>query len=409
MKKAIYFSTLLLAGFLIASCDSEIQEPKITHKTPKLPAVSYNYAQLKLPANAQVANAGFIPVNGSVNFSTFPAGTIVNGVRVDPTMINGVQHQPVAITNEGAALGRVLFYDPNLSFNNTISCGSCHEQAKGFADGKALSPGFEGRITDRNSMAIANPITQNNLFWDSRSFSISDLSLQPVQNHIEMGMESLKKLETKLRNIDYYPALFQKAYGTPDISSERVSNAISQFVASITTSESKFDKGLSTNFSDFTVLEKHGMELFFSSKSMCSTCHSGANFSAPDGPLDEYGGSSPDGQSAKGTTNIGLDAVSLTDKGLRDGNFKIPTLRNIGLTAPYMHDGRFKTLEEVLDHYTSGIKPNKNLDKKFKNPDGSVKSVKLDDFEKKAIVAFLQTLTDTKMTTNPKYSNPFTY
>jgi cytochrome c peroxidase len=154
------------------------------------------------------------------------------------------------------------------------------------------------------------------------------------------------------------------------------------------------------------------MELFFSERTKCSTCHSGSNFSAPDGQFDEYGGGgisfsgSGVSKDLRGTTNIGLDLL-VKDAGRENGTFKIPSLRNIALTAPYMHDGRFKSLDDVLNHYSSGIKANPSLDKKFKDINGRPKGLNLSSVEKEALIAFLNTLTDTKFISDPKYSDPF--
>lgn len=358
-------------------------------ETPTLPTVLYDYKTLNLPTGTVQAGEIF----GNFEF--------INGIPVS-------QNDRLVITDAGASLGRVLFYDKKLSLNNTVSCGTCHHQDKGFADGKRFSTGFEGRITTRNSMSIANPIAQNNLFWDSRSKTIHDLSLQPVQNHIEMGMENLDRLVEKIENTDYYKPLFIAAYGNSNVNSERISKALSQFVGSITTNRSKLDIGLQTNFNNFTELENMGREIFNSNKAMCSTCHGGNNFSALDGPSDPYGGGGGGTASndLRGAANIGLD-IQYADNGFGDGKFKIPGLRNVELTAPYMHDGRFKTLEEVINHYSEGIKPHKALDVKFTDGKGNVKPLHLNSLEKKALVAFLKTLTDKEMASNPKWSNPF--
>ncbi|HMP30152.1 MAG TPA: cytochrome c peroxidase, partial [Saprospiraceae bacterium] len=277
------------------------------------------------------------------------------------------------------------------------SCGSCHHQDKAFADGQKVSLGFTTKLTERNSMAIINPILQNNLFWDSRARTLHDLSLQPVQNHIEMGLEIIDVLPYKLSQKSYYKQLFKDAFGDEDITTERVSEALSQFVGSITSANSKFDKG------ELTELEKKGLDLFTKN---CSTCHSGANFAADDSPGGEYGANFGTGEDLRGATNIGLDLVS-KDKGVGNGKFRIPSLRNIMLTAPYMHDGRFKTIDEVLDHYASGIKSSPDLDKKLKNANGSVKFIKMNEAEKLAIKSFLHTLTDYELLKDPKYSDPF--
>lgn len=391
MKKIILF-TAALCFILIQSC-VKTEAPTDAAISPDLPTETFRYSQIKLPQNvfpASTFDNFFFDRHGNI----LPSSGVNNLGTLD-------------VTDDGATLGRVLFYDKQLSLNNTISCGSCHHQDKAFADGNAISVGFEGRKTERNSMSIVNPISQNNLFWDSRSFSISDLSLKPVQNHIEMGMEDIDYLVKKLAKLDYYPDLFEKAYGDKNVTKERVSKSIAQFVGSITTNEAKFDQGLKTGFTNYNDLERLGMKIFNSEEAKCGSCHSGNNFAADDSPGGEYGGASfGPNEGPRGTTNIGLDIV-YEDDGRTDGKFKIPSLRNIALTGPYMHDGRFESLEEVVDHYSEGIMPHKDLDKKFKNHNGDVIHLNLDPIEKQALVAFLHTLTDFEMIKDPKYSDPF--
>jgi cytochrome c peroxidase len=382
--RRMYFLSFLLVASIFACSDNELStatEPKLV-----LPDLPYAYNQLDLPAGARIAG------NMNNNFE------LINGELVPV-------NTSLDITPWGATLGRVLFYDTKLSLNNTVACATCHHQDKAFADGKQFSTGFEGKITTRNSMAIINPISQNNLFWDSRSKTLHDLSLQPVQNHIEMGMENLDRLVAKLEATDYYADLFNKAYGSPEITSEKVAKSISQFVGSITSNRSRFDAGQNNNFSNFNELETLGMKIF-NGKGQCSTCHGGSNMAAQDGPGDPYGGSMNGSDDLQGATNIGLELV-YKDNGLENGKFRIPSLRNIELTGPYMHDGRFKSLEEVINHYSEGIKPHKDLDVKFKDNNGKVKLLNLTSIEKKALEAFLKTLTDKEMTQNPKWSNPF--
>jgi cytochrome c peroxidase len=392
MKKKFYFGIIVFGITFFACSKTELiapQEEKLV-----LPTQPYAYNILNLPAGSQIASTSLIDFD------------IINGI---PNFNN----KAVDITPWGATLGRVLFYDKKMSLNSTVSCGSCHHQDKAFADGKQFSTGFEGRVTTRNSMAIVNPIVQNNLFWDSRSKTIHDLSLQPVQNHIEMGMDNLDNLVSKLQNTDYYKPLFKKAFGQEEITSEKIAKAISQFVGSITTNRSRFDIGLKNEFSDYSSLEKMGMDLFNSEKAKCASCHGGNAMVAQDGPSGEYGGggsfnngSTNSSQDLRGATNIGLD-LEYKDNGVGNGRFKISSLRNIELTGPYMHDGRFNTLEEVVNHYSEGIKPHKHLDKKFTDGKGNVKALNLNSLEKKALVAFLKTLTDKEMTKDPKWSNPF--
>ncbi|MBK7426965.1 MAG: cytochrome-c peroxidase [Saprospiraceae bacterium] len=310
--------------------------------------------------------------------------------------------QQIDITDAGATLGRVLFYDPRLSINNRISCGSCHSQKHGFADPRQFSEGFAGKITSRNAMSIANPSANNHFFWDSRVSRIEELALEPVRNHIEMGMEKMDDLVLKLNNTSYYSELFHNAFSSEEISPEKIASALSQFMCSLISVDSRMDQGLNNGFANFSELERLGQELFFGQKAMCGSCHSSGNFSAPDFPGGGY--SQPDVQ---GTANIGLQLV-YTDNGKHEGQFKIPSLRNIGVSAPYMHDGRFKTLEEVVEHYDNGIALHKNLDSKFRTNDGARK-LNLSAIEKLALVAFLNTLTDEKFLNDERYSDPFKY
>jgi cytochrome c peroxidase len=310
--------------------------------------------------------------------------------------------QQISVSNAGATLGRVLFYDPRLSINNRISCASCHSQKHGFADPRRFSEGFEGKVTTRNAMAIVNPSVNSHFFWDSRVSRIEELSLEPVRNHIEMGMEKMDDLILKLKNTPYYPELFQKAFLSEKITEAKIAQALSQFMCSLISVESKMDKGMRSGFANFSELEKLGQTLFFSQKTMCGSCHSGGNLSAPDFPGGAY--SQPNVQ---GTANIGLELV-YADNGKHEGQFRIPSLRNIGVTAPYMHDGRFKTLEEVVEHYDNGIANHKNLDSKFRAGEGA-KKLNLSGIEKMALVAFLKTLTDEKFLNDERYSDPFKY
>ncbi|MBS3915078.1 MAG: cytochrome-c peroxidase [Bacteroidetes bacterium] len=350
--------------------------------TPVLPATPLEYMKVQTPD-------GEVDLRTlSNNFNVF-SGTFFNS---NPGLDG--------LSNHSITLGRVLFYDKKLSINNTIACASCHEQNKAFSDGKAASGGFGDKFTGRNSMSIINPITQNNLFWDSRASSAFDLSLRPVFNHIEMGMESDEMLLKKINNASYYASLFQNAFGSNKITKEKISQAISHFLNSLVTLNSKFDIASGNNFEDFTPMEKAGKDLFFSGRLNCTACHAGRNFSAGEIPGSGY--SSP---IIKGTANIGLD-LNYKDNGKENGKFRIPGLRNIELTAPYMHDGRFATLEDVIEHYNSGVKNHPNLDDNLRK-DGLPKRLNLTQLEKEAVVAFLKTLTDKSYTSDTKYSNPF--
>ena len=365
----------LLFTILISSCIDSEPKFEIPERNLELPEQVMNYEDIQIPT---------VFVNSDNMANIFNRRGAIND---NPE-----------ITNHGATLGRVLFYDQSLSLNNSVSCASCHNQRFAFADGKDVSEGFEGRKTTRNSMSIVNPGLKNNLFWDSRAHSVRAMSLEPVQNHIEMGMEDMDVLTQKLKQIDYYPELFNKAYGSTEISEEKISDAMSQFLVSMLSFDTKFDKGLENGFIEFSQLEKIGKEIFFSSETQCSGCHTGVNL----GAADAFGGAY---QQSQGTANIGLD-LNPTDQGRGNGKFKIPSLRNVGISAPYMHDGRFNSLEQVVEHYNSGIQNHPSLDSKFIEGN-SVKRLNLTDTEKAGLVAFLHTLTDHSFTVDPKYSNPF--
>ena len=404
-KISLLCSALLLTGALIIGCqpfdDANVGELK----SPSLPAVEYDYA-LNMPASFN--NPGDFIIIDSLFVD--PGSINIDPTLIDPGFINfvgfGFNPENPKITNAGATLGRVLFYDGRLSLNNAISCGSCHKQNLAFADDGSGSVGFGGKVTPRNSMAIVNPGFNHNLFWDSRSSSVLDLVTKPIQNHIEMGIEDMPALTRKLAAVDFYPPLFTKAFGDPTITEERIALALAEFVCSISSANSAFDREQTNNFAGYTSLEKMGRDLFFSTRAKCSQCHAGANFAAEDFPGGEYGDSFGGGESPKGTANIGLELV-YQDPGKEDGKFRIPTLRNIALTAPYMHDGRFKTLLDVAEHYNSGVVPHTRLDPKLRQADGSPQRLGLNELEKRALVAFLGTLTDESLINDPKFSNPF--
>lgn len=384
-NKLSLFAILGALIFLLISCQEESFTGNIQDK-PLLPETPFDYTSVMdkldnfvMPQTLNIQDQG-----------------VFNGCNFCP---DPLPNENMAIdNNDEATLGRVLFYDKQLSLNNSIACASCHQQSKGFADNEVFSQGFGGKRTERNSMSIINPVVNNSFFWDSRESSLQELTLQPIVNHIEMGIISMDELSVKLSEIDYYRDLFAKAFGSDHIDANRISRALSQFTGSIFTNDSPFDEGINQNFANLSLKERHGMALFFSEKTLCSSCHSGINFSAPDGLGNEY-------EESEGTANIGLN-VQYDDQGRNDGKFKIPSLRNIALTAPYMHDGRFSTLAEVLDHYNSGIQPHTHLDSKLR-PGGSPLRMNLSDLELESLESFLVTLTSTSLTTEEKWSNPF--
>jgi cytochrome c peroxidase len=323
----------------------------------------------------------------------------------------------VIINNERATLGRVLFYETQLSVNNSVSCGTCHLQSKGFADLGAVSTGFGGGRTSRNTPSIVNAATQSSYFWDMRENNLQNMVTQPIANHLEMGLEQPEYMIAKLKQLPYYEDLFVKAFGDANITSTRIGDALSQFVASMVSVNTKFDRNVASGNTEFNELEEMGRALFFN-ELPCATCHGGDNFSGW-GSIAE---------------NIGLDE-EYSDPGMpgtdwmtgeeRNGWFKVPTLRNIALTGPYMHDGRFATLEEVVDFYNSGVQAHPQLSFALRegwNSGGFVADdgifepmstnappirMNLTNLQKQALVAFLKTLTDDQLVTQAKYSDPF--
>ena len=241
------------------------------------------------------------------------------------------------------------------------------------------------------SLANARYYENGRFFWDERANTLEDQVLMPIQDSVEMGM-TLPELETKLAGIPYYADLFEEAFGTPTVTSDRVSLALAQFVRSMVSYESKFDEGVAQNFNNFTPEEDLGREIFMSRQNSCSACHN----------LDI--------QVANRARNNGLDAVTM-DEGAGNGRFKVPSLRNIALTAPYMHDGRFASLEAVVNFYNSDVQPNPNLDNRLREPGpGPVRPrrLNLNQTERDALVAFLNTLTDESFTNDVRFSDPFT-
>lgn len=376
MKKSI-LTTLI--GLSLIACTKEnttVQEQPSTISEPVLPAMVANYSQPNLPPyyqNGPVAGADNTPLNNPV-------------------------------TDAGATLGRVLFYDKQLSANGTVSCGSCHQAINGFSDPATLSLGFENGLTGRHSMSLANSryYANGSFFWDERASSLEAQVLMPIQDEVEMGL-SLSELVDKLENLDYYPSLFQAAFGSNEINSDRISRALAQFVRSMVSVNSKYDLGRNQvnaptdNFPNFSTEENRGKQLFFDPAIGCAACHGTDAFIAP------------------GARNNGLDADNSSDLGrggitgvtAQEGVFKVGSLKNIEYTAPYMHDGRFSSLEEVIEHYNSGVQNNPNLSPPLRLPGGGVRRLNLSVADKNALVAFLKTLSDDVLINDEKFSDPF--
>jgi cytochrome c peroxidase len=358
----------------------------------------YNPLQQNLPST--VANALLLPASppNYANPALPPIFLAQPILGQDNTPANN------AVTNAGATLGRVLFYDKRLSLNQTIACASCHRQEHGFSDPRKFSVGFEGGLTGRNSMGLTNArwYQRRAFFWDERAATLEDQVLQPIQDAVEMGM-TLPSLITRLGAEPYYSTLFTNAFGTSTVTTDRISKALAQFVRSIVSTQSKYDIGRGSGFANFTAQENLGRQIFIGQvgDATCSACHGTDNF-VPGGQIHNNGLENP-------YVDKGLGAIS--GRPQDEGLFKVPSLRNIELTAPYMHDGRFATLEEVVEFYNSGLVSHPNLSPPLRDPppgNGPLR-LNLTPAQKAALVAFLKTLTDTSVTTDGKFSDPFNY
>ncbi len=319
------------------------------------------------------------------------------------------------INNEITTLGRVLFYDKNLSENNTIACASCHQQAFAFSDPLVSSVGLNGGNTGRHSMRLVNSRFSNEekFFWDERATSLENQVTQPIQDHIEMGFSGtngdpdFNELIAKLSAIDYYQTLFDFAYGNSTINEDKIQRALSQFIRSIQSFDSKFDEGfvqspnLNAPFPNYTPQENLGKQLFLNPPpnggAGCAGCHA-----PPEFDIDPN------------TLNNGVIGVigSTTEVDLT--NTRSPSLRDLvnpdgSLNGPLMHDGSMTSLLQVINHYNSipNNPANINLDNRLQRPGNQTQQLNLTINEKSALEAFLKTLSGSDIYTNEKWSDPF--
>lgn len=304
------------------------------------------------------------------------------------------------LTVEGVALGKKLFYDKLLSADNTIACASCHKQEHAFVDDKTFSLGVNGQTGVRNAMPLFNlgwaetfNPTNHRFMWDGGNPDLENQVLAPIQNPVEMN-QNLKDLEQELRAHPEYPLLFKKAFGTDSITIKYVMYAIAQFERTLISAGSKYDK-YKQGLAELTEQEFRGLDVFNrEDKGGCFHCH--GNDRSPFFTNFRY-------------NNNGLDSIP-TDKGLGavtgdpndNGLFKTPSLRNLSFTAPYMHDGRFNTLEEVIEFYNNGVKdgPTTDANLRMHVMQGGLK---LTEQDKKDLVAFLRTLDDYEFLVNQKF------
>jgi cytochrome c peroxidase len=337
-----------------------------------------------------------------------------------PSYITKNNSQGNAITDRGATLGRVLFYDKNLSSNNSISCASCHKQEFAFSDSNVASTGVNG-TTGRHSMRLINTkfATETRFFWDERALNLETQTTMPIKDHGEMGFsgengdEDFDALLTKLSAIGYYKELFKFVYGTEEITEVKIQNALAQFIRSIQSFDSKYDAGraLAANdgqpFTNFTTQENQGKNLFLSPPTFnatgvrvsgglgCAGCHRAPEFDIDPNSLNN-------GIIGK-ISGTGIDITNTRAPSLRD-LVKVDGTQN----GPMMHTGVITDLQTVIGHYgtINLAHGNTNLDPRLR-PNGFGQQLNLTATEVNAVIAFLRTLSGSDVYTNSKWSNPF--
>jgi len=392
MKNKIILSLFAIFGLTSCSNNSENEYDSIT---------TYPFVEAEFGAT--------VDLNNLANYAN----------QEVPSYILKNNSQGNLITDKGATLGRILFYDTNLSSNNTISCASCHKQELAFSDTNVASTGVNG-TTGRHSMRLINSrfATETKFFWDERAINLETQTTMPIKDHGEMGFSgengdlTFDNLITKLSGIGYYKELFKFVYGTEEITEVKMQSALAQFIRSIQSFDSKYDAGraLAANdgqpFTNFTTQENQGKNLFltapvFNSSGVrtngglgCGGCHR-----APEFDIDPNSLSNGFGGSIAGTPDF--------------TNTRAPSLRNIvniqgNPNGPMMHTGIITTLQAAIGHYgnmTNNLN-NTNLDPRLK-PNGLGQQLNLNATEINAVIAFLKTLSGTDVYTNRKWSNPF--
>lgn len=305
-----------------------------------------------------------------------------------PKPIYDFDKNPLSV--EAVELGRTLFYDPILSADSTISCASCHLSFSAFTHvDHALSHGIGDAIGNRNSPALMNLAWNTSFMWDGAIHHLDFQALGPIENPIEMG-ETIRNVIHKIERTTHYPQLFFQAFGDSSVTSEYVLKALSQFQLTFISANSKYDQ-IQRNESGitFSSQEQNGYRLF---KQYCATCHAE--------PLFTTGGFANNGLPLD-TSLFDFGRYGVTEKETDLRHFKIPTLRNVEYSYPYMHDGRFKKLSQVIDHYTNGIEQNETLSTELKE-----KNIILSPNEKVDLIAFLLTLSDREFIFNPHFGYP---
>jgi cytochrome c peroxidase len=360
MNKPLLFLSIFVIIIAAQACKKEKEEKNIrvvsSSDTPTLPATAFLY------------NSGY------------PAHV------ADELMLTDNTPKINPITNDGATLGRVLFYDKILSANNTISCGSCHKQSESFVDNRVLSPGFLGELGKRHSMPLLNVrfYQSGKMFWDERAANLEQQVLMPIQDHLEMGA-TLSDMVSKVKAKTYYPALFEKAFGSKDIDTTKIARALAQYVRSIVTYQSKYDR-VQQGAASFSALEQAGATLFAAAPApgpggatppSCAGCHKPPMFitSNPEGPF-----SLPD------PNDLGIN---------NQRRFKSASLRNVALRSSLFHNGSVVNIQDMLSRGAPG------------SGTTAIPAHSVRPQDVAALSAFLQTLNDQAILTEERFSNPF--
>ena len=395
MKNITAFSCILLIVFLFASCEKERNQDDYSNEEYALISQDLTLPQVVSSYQLELGEH-FLPEG-----KTYPK-------------VNISSYGDIHLNNNRATLGRVLFYDRTLSLDRNVSCGSCHLPDRAFSDETRFSEGVNQVITKRNTLALAttlsfkisyNPLdpgqSKSKFSWDDSSSDLPHQVKTAFRKENEMNIDD-EEIKKRIAESPFYTVLFEKAFGDSEVNSDLIAEAITAFVDAISSVNSKFDEGLEASlrfsadkdFYNFTEEENRGKELY---NNHCASCHTAKhNFTV------------------KASANNGLN-LQYEDKGIGGrlnkselfGVFKIPFLRNIELTAPYMHDGRFATLEEVVDHYSEGVMNHQNLSDELRNEDGTPRNLNLSQDDKGALVAYLKTLTDQSIVSDERFSDPF--
>lgn len=395
MKKLASVFTLFMLLLLVVACN---KKPDFNY---------FYYSPEETAVLSQYLNLPELPDDYTVSF---------------PTHLSNVGLFPRPVERDKAVLGRVIFYDKKLSKDGTVSCAGCHKQELAFSDDKAFSEGVYDRSTARNSIALGsvanfsayygvdiNGFNAIRFFWDNRAETAADQSRGSMTNEKEMDMQ-MHEIAAVVAAQPYYEPLFNKAFGDKNVTQERVLEAVANFVNALGSYQSKFDAEANRHsptfvggfgnttfngtFLGFSNAENNGKSLY---NANCSSCHSG-NMGRPVLQLANNG-------LEANPSDLGVGGISGIET--EKGSFKVPTLRNIALTAPYMHDGRFQTLDEVLDFYSTGIQNHPSLHPDLIGSNGQPKRMNFSADQKADLVAFLNTLSDDHLLEDKRFSDPF--